>query len=228
MIPAVGPAFQSHKIESKHCFLGIDIQAFTKSIQNMSEICAGAITFLAVSTGYYYYTKHQMHKQDIVRRKNSELRKDYYTQHRMVVESVDIVFKQHSSLKTLMTQYSVFRAWKYWPLDVKLIEYDEETMSKLETFRNQLVTFYKECADNDIYMSAGELYSCVTMHWLVYQTNGICKEKVLDTKYIDTRNFHQKAMLSLERKDPEKACRAKEFQNDYMPMFSTIREAVWS
>ena len=143
MIPAVGPAFQSHKIESKHWFLGIDIQAFTKSIQNMSEICAGAITFLAVSTGYYYYTKHQMHKQDIVRRKNSELRKDYYTQHRMVVESVDIVFKQHSSLKTLMTQYSVFRAWKYWPLDVKLIEYDEETMSNWRHFVINLSPFTK-------------------------------------------------------------------------------------
>jgi hypothetical protein len=66
------------------------------------------------------------------------------------------------------------------------------------------------------------------MHWLVYQTNGICKEKELDTKYIDTRYIHQKAMLSLELKDPEKARQAKNFQNHYAPMFSTIREAVWS
>ena len=251
MIPSVGVALcddgfwwhfsllHYNKIELKHWLLGVDIQAFTERISNMSEMCAGAITFLVVSSVHYYYMQHRLHCKDIERRfnadqytqtreKTSQLREEYYNQHRIVVQSVDIAFKHCVSIRTLMTQYSVFRAQKYWPLDVKHIEYDEETMSQLETYRDKLATFYKKCADNDIYMSAGELYSCVTMHWLVYQTNGICKEKELDTKYIDTRYIHQKAMLSLELKDPEKARQAKNFQNHYAPMFSTIREAVWS
>lgn len=240
LIPSVGvvlrsagiwwnfPLFHYNKIESKHWLLGVDIQAFTEGISNMSKMCAGAFTFLVVSSVYYRYMQDRIKKTSQLREKTSQLREEYYSQHRGVVEPVDIAFKHCLSIETLMTQYSVFRAQKFWPQDVKRIEYDEGTMLQLETYRNQLATFYKKCADNDIYMSAGELYSCVTMHWLVYQTNGICKEKEVDMKYTDTRYFHQKAMRSLEHKDPERAHRAKDFQNRYAPMFSVIRAAVWT